>query len=107
MPVFNAEVSHELSREDALDRLTRFVARVAEKYRDQVSRMEGNWQDNVLNFSLTTYGFTITGVLTVEDRRALLDGQLPFAAIAFRGKIEKAISHELERVLGAGSVAGA
>ena len=49
---------------------------------------------------MTTYGFTISGTLTVDDTSAQLAGQLPFAALAFKGKIEKSIADELKKTLG-------
>ena len=61
--------------------------------------MNGEWDDSSLQFSLTTYGFTITGTLNVEDNLVHVDGQLPFAAVAFRGKIQQAIEQELSRAL--------
>jgi hypothetical protein len=99
MPSFKTEVAHQLGKEKAVERLSSFLDSVAEKYKGQVSKMDGTWSDNVLDFSLTTFGFTITGKLTVEDEVAQLDGKLPFAAVAFRGKIEQGIRTELERAL--------
>ncbi len=99
MPSFKTEVPHQLGKEKAVERLSSFLDGVAEKYKDQVSKMDGTWSENVLDFSLTTFGFTITGTLTVEDEVARLDGKLPFAAVAFRGKIQKGIASELERAL--------
>ncbi len=99
MPSFKTEVPHQLGKEKAVEQLRSFLDGVAEKYKDQVSKLDGTWSDNVLDFSLTTYGFSITGKLTVDEEVARLDGQLPFAAIAFRGKIEKGIASELERAL--------
>ena len=102
MPSFNAEVPHNLGKEVAIEKLHSFLTGVAEKYKDQVSKLDGQWSENILDFSLTTYGFSITGKLTVEEEVALLDGQLPFAAVAFRGKIQKGIASELARALSAG-----
>ncbi|HJN12681.1 MAG: polyhydroxyalkanoic acid system family protein [Pirellulaceae bacterium] len=99
MPSFKTEVPHQLGKEKAIEKLSSFLDDVAEKYKDQVSKLDGDWSDNVLDFSLTTYGFSITGKLTVDEEVARLDGQLPFAAVAFRGKIEKGIASELERAL--------
>ena len=99
MPSFKTEVPHQLGKEKAVEQLRSFLDSVAEKYKDQVSKLDGTWSDNVLEFSLTTYGFSITGKLTVDEEVARLDGQLPFAAIAFRGKIEKGIASELEHAL--------
>lgn len=99
MPSFKTEVPHQLGKEQAVEKLRTFLDGVAEKYKDQVSKLDGNWSDNVLDFSLTTFGFAIKGKLTVEDEVAQLDGTLPFAALAFRGKIEKGIASELARAL--------
>ena len=99
MPSFKTEVTHKQGKEQAVEKLRSFLDGVAEQYKDQVSKLDGNWSDNVLDFSLTTFGFSITGKLTVEDETAQLEGQLPFAALAFRGKIEKGIAAELERAL--------
>jgi hypothetical protein len=99
MPGFGSEVGHQLGQEAAIERLKTFLDRVRELYKDQVSKLDGDWDANVLKFSLTTYGFTIDGVLTVEENLVTLSGNLPFAAIAFRGKIESSITAELEKAL--------
>ena len=99
MPSFSTEVDHSLGREEATRRLKGFVESVSEHYKDQVSHMEGQWNESTLEFALTTYGFNISGTLTVEDDKARLDGSLPFAALAFRGKIEQSIASEIRREL--------
>ncbi len=99
MPGFRTEVPHPLSKDDATEKLKVFLDQVRERYKDQVSAIEGDWADNKLDFSLTTFGFTIKGLLTVEDKNAVLEGQLPFAALAFKGKIEQGIKSELEKAL--------
>lgn len=99
MPGFGSEVEHQLGQEAAIECLKTFLDRVRERYKDQVSKLDGEWSENVLDFSLTTYGFTIDGTLTVEDQLVTLKGTLPFAAIAFRGKIESSIASELEKAL--------
>lgn len=99
MPAFQVEVPHQLGQQQALERLQAFVQKVADRYKDQVSKVDGNWEGNVLNFALTTYGFNITGSLTVEDTAVQLKGQIPFAALPFRGKIEHSIGGELQKQL--------
>ena len=103
MSSFRTEVPHQLGKEQATERLKTFLERVAERYKDQVSHLDGTWDDHKMDFSLTTYGFNIKGTLTVEDTRVLLEGTLPFAALAFRGKIETSIASELERELSSNS----
>ncbi len=99
MPKFNTEVPHELGAQEATERLKSFLEQVQERYQDQVSNLSGDWNENVLTFSLTTYGFTIDGTLTVEEQLARLTGNLPMAASFFRGKIEESIAGELQRAL--------
>lgn len=101
MPSFSTEVNHALGRERATEMLKDFVLRVRDRYKDQVSQLDGGWNDNVLDFSLTTYGFKITGSLVVEDTKVRLEGNLPFAALAFRGKIEQSIADEIRKELSA------
>jgi hypothetical protein len=99
MPSFNTEVEHQLGQEEATQRLKNLLEQVREQYSDFVTELHGDWADNVLTFSLITYGFKIDGTLTVEDKLARLNGQLPFAATIFRGKIEQSITSELRREL--------
>ena len=99
MPKFQAEAPHALGRDAALERLQSFMGKIEEQYGEQVSSIESEWVDDVLEFALTTYGMTIKGTLSVEDDRAEVLGKLPLAAAAFRGKIEKSIAQALESAL--------
>src|SRR5688572_16378235 len=87
MPSFSTEVNHNLGREGAKERLQNFLDRARKVYKDQVSDLSGEWSGDILNFVMTTYGFKINGELVVEEALVRLSGQLPFAAVAFRGKI--------------------
>ena len=99
MPKFNTEVAHQLGQEEAILRLKGFMDKVQEQYKDQVSSVEGNWEEHVLTFALSTFGFKIDGRLDVQEDKVQLDGTLPFAAVAFRGKIETSIAAELTKAL--------
>ena len=99
MPAFNTEVAHQLGRHEATERLRSLLDQVREHYRDFVTEVQGDWTNNVLTFSLKTYGFLIDGTLIVDDQSARLAGNLPFAALPFRGKIEQSIADQLRREL--------
>jgi hypothetical protein len=99
MPSFSTEVNHQLGREKAKKRLEFFLQKAAEVYKDQVRELSGEWQEDTLHFKMTTYGFKITGALAVEEENVKMNGQLPFAAVAFRGKIERSFAKELQRAL--------
>jgi hypothetical protein len=99
VPGFSASVCHSLGKEEATTRLKGFVEDMRTRFRDEVSAAHGTWTGNVLDFSLTAMGMTVNGTLVVEDKKAKVDGQLPFAALPFRGRIEKSIVSELSTVL--------
>ena len=99
MPAFKVEVPHQIGRAAARQRLENFVAKAREHYKDQISELNGDWTDDVLNFYMVTYGFKISGALEILDSLVRLSGQLPFAAVAFRGKIEKSFATALEKAL--------
>lgn len=99
MPSFSTEVSHSLGREAATERLKNFVDLIQKRYQDQVKDLQGEWNESTLNVSFSTYGFKIKATVMVEDDRVRLNGELPLAAVAFRGKIEQSIKSELEKAL--------
>ena len=99
MPGFSAEAPHSLGTAEAMRRLDHFADFARNKYGEQVTNVNSEWQDNVLNFSLTTFGLTITCQVVVEDTVARDKGNLPLAALPFRGTIEQAISDELQKAL--------
>jgi predicted NBD/HSP70 family sugar kinase len=99
MPEFKSEVAHGLGREQAVDRLKKFVQQVRDQFEDQVETADGTWADNVLDFSVKAVGISISGKLTVEDTRAHVAGTLPIMAIPFRGMIEQRIAEQLETAL--------
>lgn len=102
MPKFNTSVPNPLGKDKARSAVEGLLSRVTEKYGEQVSALEQSWEGDTLNFSMTTYGFKITGNLVVEEEQVKIDGDLPFAAAMFKGKIEGSIRNELEKCLAKG-----
>jgi hypothetical protein len=99
MPGFQVHVPHQLGKQQAIERLRPFVENIAKHYKERVSKSEGSWADNVLTFALTTYGFVLSGALTVEEDAVRVQGQIPFAALPFKGKIEQSFAGELQKEL--------
>jgi hypothetical protein len=100
MPSFTAEVPHGMGREAAAGRLKGFADKIRDRYKDLVKNVEESWgDDGTLNFSFKTMGLTIGGTIEIGDDAVKLDGTLPFAAIAFKGKIEQEIRSQLEKAL--------
>ena len=99
MPQFVTEVPHQLGQAEAVEKLKGFLDQVKERYAKQISEIEGSWSDNVLSYALTTFGIKVDGTLTVEEESVRMEGNLPFAAMMFKGKIESGIRDALTRVL--------
>lgn len=99
MPKFNVTVPHSLAREEATRRLDQFVQVLQEKFQEQVSDLEQTWEGDDLNFRFKTYGIQLSGKITVTDDALVMDGELPFTAMMFKGKIESAIREQLERLV--------
>ena len=101
MPGFSTEVSHSLGKEAALEKLKGFLDQVQQRYSKEISDVDGSWTENVLTYEFTTYGIKIDGTLTVEDESVKMDGNLPFAAMMFKGKISDSIRVALEKAIAA------
>ena len=99
MPSIKMDVPHQLGQEEASNRLKGLLEKVRDRYGNQVSNLNESWDNNTLTFSFKTYGFDINGNVAVESDKVELEGGLPFAAVAFKGKIEQTIREELEKVL--------
>ncbi len=99
MPSFSTQVPHPLDQQTAVTKLTGLMSALQTKYKDVASDVQGSWAGNVMDFSLKVMGFKITGKVTVEDKLATVQGQLPLAAAMFRGRIEESIKSEMEKEL--------
>ncbi|MBN01697.1 MAG: hypothetical protein CMJ77_21505 [Planctomycetaceae bacterium] len=99
MPSFNVQVPHSLGQDAAKARMDSFLETMEKKYKDQISDMDGSWSDNILNFSFNTFGIKIDGKMTVAEDNVQMDGELPFAAMMFKGKIASGIQEALEKAL--------
>ena len=99
MPRFSVQVDHQLDQSEAVSRLQALLEKIRARYQDQVSNLEESWTDNILDFKFTSYGFKVKGLLTAGESNVKIDGDLPFAAMMFKGRIEQTIRDELVKRL--------
>jgi putative polyhydroxyalkanoate system protein len=99
MPKFGVRVPHQLTHEEARSRLERFAESLQQKFEGQVGDLQQTWEGDTLRFQFKTYGIPLKGGITVAEDALNLDGELPFSAMMFRGKIETAIREQLERLV--------
>lgn len=95
MPKISLEIPHSLSAEEVRSRLERFTESLPQ---DQVSDLQQGWNGNTLTFGFKTYGIKIAGDLTAEEEKLLVNVDLPFSAMMFKGKIEEGIKKQLKRL---------
>jgi len=100
VPKINFEIPHSLSAEDAKSRLERFAESIKDKFQDQAKDIEQSWDGDALSFAFKTMGMKIQGNIKVDDQQLAVDGDIPFAAMMFKGKIESAMKDQLGRLLG-------
>ncbi len=99
MPSFTSTIPHQLGRQVARERLNRFLESIAERYKDQISKLDGSWDGETLRFSFSTYGIKVQGAITIDDDQVRIDGEIPMTAIMFKGKIESAVREGIEKAL--------
>ncbi|MGI9456933.1 MAG: polyhydroxyalkanoic acid system family protein [Aeoliella sp.] len=99
MPKFNVSVPHTLGKEEVVDRMKHLLEKVTENFGDQVKNLEQSWEDDKLNFSFRTFGINVSGEGTADDSEVHITGNLPIAAMMFKGKIESGLKDQLTRML--------
>lgn len=100
MPKLSIPVPHQLDAEDVKNRLMGLMDKIKERHGDKFSNLKEEWGENSGTFSFSTFGFSVKGTITSEPGKVVLDAELPFAAMMFKGKIEQEVRETLTRVLG-------
>ena len=101
MPKFNFAIPPQLSATDAKEKLQRFIDTLEAKLGDSVKDLQQSWEGDNLSFGFRTYGIQINGTMSVADGQVVVDGDLPFSAMMFKGKISNSIKVALEKAVAA------
>jgi hypothetical protein len=99
MPGLNMDVPHGLSQEEATKRIQNLLNGVKSQFADQINDLDENWDDNIGEFSFSVAGMPVSGKLTVNPSDVNITGNLPFAAMFFKDKIESTIRNEADTLL--------
>ena len=103
MPKFNTSVPHSLGREKAKTSLKSFFEKAKEfgsKDATDVTEDWSKWEsDSALSFSFKTFGIAIKGLITVLEDKVTIDGEIPFAAMMFKGKIEEGFREKIGKAI--------
>lgn len=99
MPELKMSLPHRLPQDEALNRIKGLLRQVKLQYADRISDLHEEWTGNTGTFSFTAMGFSVTGTLNVKACEVELNGNLPVAAIFFKGKIESTIRERATTLL--------
>lgn len=94
-------IPHRLTKAEARERLENGLGRIHEQIIGKAVSVDQSWNGDHMDFRAAVMGQAITGRLDVEDRRVLLEIDLPWALAAlagrFKGRIEKETALLLEK----------
>lgn len=99
MPRMQVNVGHQLDPDEAVRRLRSFLELVKQAYGHRVSQLEETWEYRSGSFSFQAMGFKTSGTVEIDHQEVRVVGQLPLAAIVFRGQIEQALRENLAKAL--------
>ena len=99
MPSLKMSVPHNLGQEEAQRRIEGMLGQLKQQYGDQISNLEESWSGSTGTFAMTAMGMKISGTLAVHPNEVALDGTIPFAAVPFKGQIEKLIREQAQKLL--------
>ena len=100
MPQFSISVPHNTTKDDATEKVKHLLDKIGEKYADKIKDLEQDFSGDKLTFSFKTLGIRVTGEGTVDDENVHVKGNLPIAAMMFKGQIESSLRDSLQRLMG-------
>jgi hypothetical protein len=99
MPKINLSIPHQLSRDEARERVSRLIAEGRAQASDHISDVAETWNGYVDTFSFRARGFSIAGKLDVQPAQLVMELDLPFAAFPFKARIEQEMRERAQRLL--------
>ena len=89
-------IPHNTTRQDARARVEMKVGGLLAQFGGRADEIEHEWTGDTLRFKGKARGFSVSGTLEVTDSEVVIDGKLPFIAMAFEPRIREAVKREAE-----------
>ena len=100
MPKFNVSVPHEIDRTEAISKLRTFMDAAREDSPVELSEVTETWDESGnLEFAFSAMGFRIDGQMVTEAVQISIRGNLPFAALPFRGALENQLATKIREAI--------
>ena len=94
MAKLDIDIPHQLSQEEALQRVKTLLTKTREQHSDQVKDLKESWNGPTGDFSFSIMGFAVSGTLHVTASAIELRGQIPMALAFFKTKITNIIEEQ-------------
>jgi len=100
MPSFNVSVPHEIDRSEAVTKLKSFMVEARKDSPVELKDIEETWDEaGNLQFAFSAMGFRIAGKMVTEGQSVVVKGDLPFAALPFRGALETQLESKIKEAM--------
>src|SRR3989344_7888133 len=99
MALLHISVPHELAQKEAATRLRNLLTELKDKSSGKITDLQESWSGDQSKFSFNTMGFLVSGTLTVRESDVVLDGNIPFAALPFKWRMESMIRDQVNQLL--------
>jgi hypothetical protein len=93
-------VPHRLGPDEAKSRIVKLLSETRNQFDGKVTDVVESWAGNVETFSFRAMGFAVDGTLEVQPSEVLIDMNLPWAAVPFKGRVESEILKHARELLG-------
>jgi len=99
MSKLHIKINHTLTEGKAKERIKKLVTKVKSEYGDHVSDVRERWTKNTGEFGFKVMGYDIKGNIVINENTIELNGDLPWQAALFKGKIEAVIKEQAKKLL--------
>ena len=99
MADLNVSIPHELSKEEALDRIKKLLTNLKKEQAQIVTDVKEKWEGERGEVQFSAQGFDLAGNIQVNDNSVDIDAELPFALSFFKGMIKKVIEDKASILL--------
>lgn len=97
MPKVTVTVPHDKPLEEAAEKIKPAIEKTIKDFEGYDAEI--NWTGCDATFKFKSMAFTIKGKVVVDSQQALVEVDLPFAAMMFKDRTEKAIRKNLTRAI--------
>jgi len=95
----NINIKFFIDKTEALGRIKKLIPELKEEYKGQISDITEKWNGDNADFGFKIMGFSINGIFNISDDNLNISAKLPFAALPFKGTIEKLIREKSNELL--------